>query len=161
MRMEHEYERLGVSVYLGALDVRTGKVIGRNVPRNTKDAFKSFVNNIMSRKACRSASRVFMIVDNGSAHRPDTFSQWLADAHPKIVLVPLPTHASWLNQIETYFSIVQRKALTPMDLRDADALPIRLSAFERRYNKDAHPFSWKFTRGSLKDLVGRLGTVKA
>jgi len=161
MRVEHEYERLGVSVYLGAFNVRTGKVVGRCVPRNTKDAFKSFVDNIMSRKACRSASNVFLIVDNGSAHKPESFAQWLASAHPKVILVPLPTHASWLNQVEIYFSIVQRKALTPMDLPDADALPVRLSAFERRYNKDAYPFSWKFTRGDLKDLVGRLGTGKA
>jgi len=65
-------------------------------------------------------------------------------------------HASWLNQIEIYFSIVQRKVLTPNDFADLAEVESRLLAFERRYEQSADPFEWKFTRRDLAKLMRRL-----
>jgi len=70
--------------------------------------------------------------------------------------VHTPVHASWLNQIEIYFSIVQRKALSPNDFTDIDEVIARLAAFETRYNHTARPFKWKFTTTDLDDLLTRL-----
>lgn len=71
---------------------------------------------------------------------------------------PLPIHASWLNQIEIYFSILQRKALTPNDFADLDALTARITAFEDHYRQIAKPFDWTFTRAKLDALLARLAT---
>ena len=72
------------------------------------------------------------------------------------MLVHLPVHASWVNQIEIVFSIIQRKVLTPADFTDSDALAARLLAFQDRCNATARPFDWKFTRAKLNDLCKRL-----
>ncbi|MFE3001724.1 hypothetical protein ACFXG4_42945 [Nocardia sp. NPDC059246] len=69
----------------------------------------------------------------------------------------LPAHASWLNQVEVYFSVVQRKALSPDDFADLDAVTNRLLAFQDHYNATARPFDWTFTRDDLNDLLHRLG----
>ena len=75
---------------------------------------------------------------------------------PNAHLVQLPVHASWLNQVEIYFSVVQRKVLTPNDFTDIDEVQSRLLAFERRYEQTAAPFEWKFTRSDLAKLIERL-----
>ena len=71
-------------------------------------------------------------------------------------MVHTPVHASWLNQIEIYFSIVQRKVVSPNDFTDLDTVIDRLSAFEARYNQAARPFKWKFTTTDLANLLDRL-----
>ena len=68
----------------------------------------------------------------------------------------LPIHASWLNQIEIFFSIVQRKVVKPQDFADLQALTDRLAAFEDRYNASAEPFDWHYTRKSLDRHLERL-----
>ena len=75
--------------------------------------------------------------------------QRLQGGYPNLILVHLPIHASWLNQIEIYFSIVQRKVLTPNDFADLEVLFERLIAFQKRYEQAAEPFAWKFTRHDL------------
>lgn len=157
MRVEHEYTRHGVLVYQAALDVRTGKVLGHCVARNTKTAFRRLVDRRMARGDCAAAGRVFWILDNGGAHDPRTFPAWLAARHPTAMAVYLPVHASWINQCENYFSTVQRKALTPADFRDRQALADRVRGFERRYDRTARPFRWTFTRRDLRALLDRLG----
>jgi hypothetical protein len=76
--------------------------------------------------------------------------------HPELVLVHLPIHASWLNQMEIYFSIVQRKVLTPNDFSDLREIPERLLSFQRRYESLAQPFRWEFTRADLTNLLKKL-----
>jgi hypothetical protein len=71
-------------------------------------------------------------------------------------LIHLPVHASWLNQVELYFSILQRKALTPNDLATLDALTERLLRFGEHYRQIARPFEWNFTRHDLNQLVDRI-----
>jgi len=156
-RVEHEYTRHGVLVYQAVLDVGTGKVCGQCVRRNTKRVFRRLVGRVMAREPCRSARRVFWILDNGGAHDSRTFPAWLAEHHPAAVPVFLPVHASWISECACYFSTVQRKALTPADFRDREELAVRVKGFERRYDATAKPFRWTFTRRDLRELLHRLG----
>lgn len=158
-RVEHEYVRKGVLVYQAALIVGTGRVRGQCVSSNTAAAFRALVDTVLGAEPCRSASRVFWITDNGGAHHPKSFPAWLAEHHPKAVSVFLPVHASWLDQAEIYFSILQKKALTPLDVVDADGLRDRILGFERRYNRTARPFRWGFTRRDLRRVLEGLGAT--
>jgi len=99
---------------------------------------------------------VFWVVDNGSCHRGQKAIDRLAERLPNAVMVHTPVHASWLNQVEVYFSIVQRKLLSPNDFTDLDVVQKRLTDFEARYNHAAQPFKWKFTTSDLADLLERL-----
>ena len=156
MRVEHEYRRGGTLAYLAAYDVHHAHVIGRCAPTTGIAPFTALVDQVMNREPYASAHRVFWIVDNGASHRGWTAAQRLTDAHPNAVMVHLPTHASWLNQVEIYFSVVQRKLLTPDDVADLDTLAQRLHAFETRYNATAEPFDWRFNRRDLNCLLTRL-----
>jgi hypothetical protein len=95
-------------------------------------------------------------MDNGSSHRGEASVRRLTKAHPRVVPVHGPVHKSWLNQIEIYFSIVQRKALTPNDFPCLEAVAERLANFERYFERIAHPFEWKFTRADLNALIARM-----
>ena len=99
---------------------------------------------------------MFWIVDNGSSHRGQASIDRMSTAWPNAHLIHLPVHASWLDQCEIYFSVVQRKVLTPNDFLDLDQIRARLAAFEARYNAVATPFNWKFTRRDLHDLLRRI-----
>ena len=156
MRVEHGYERGGALAYLAAWDVHRAKLFGRCESKNGIEPFDSVVEQVMREEPYASAERVFWIVDNGSSHRGERSVKRLEGAWPNLVLIHLPTHASWLNQIEIYFSVVQRKVLTPNDFADLDALGERLIAFQERYEQAARPFAWKFTRHDLERLLTRL-----
>ena len=110
----------------------------------------------MSQAPYRNARRVFWIFDNGSSHRGQPCVRRLTAAFPNLVPVHGPVHASWLNQIEIYFSIVQRKALTPNDFSSLQELEQRLLAFQDYYEQLAMPFEWKFTRDDLARLIKKL-----
>ena len=153
MRVESDYEREGTLAYLAALAVFTGKVFGRVEPTTGIAPFSRLVDQGMTQEPYASAKKVFWIVDNGSSHPPSTFPSRLKEACPNAVAVHLPTHASWLNQIELYFSILQRRALTPKDFKNLDALSARLLGFQDRYNRTARPFRWKCTREKLKERL--------
>lgn len=84
--------------------------------------------------------------------------QPISEPSPNLIPVFLPTHASWLNQIEIYFSIVQRKALTPMDLPDKTAVGDRILNFQERYDQIAKPFRWNFTRDDLQKRLQALAS---
>jgi hypothetical protein len=156
MRVEHEYERKGALAYLAAWDVHRAKLFGRCEPKNGIEPFGRLVEQAMKREPYASADRVFWIVDNGSSHRGERSVKRLQGEWPNLRLIHLPTHASWLNQIEIYFSVVQRKLLTPNDFADLDVLSERLLAFQQRYERVAEPFAWKFTRHNLDQLLSRL-----
>jgi len=155
-RVEHEYERGGALAYLAAWDVRRGGGIGRCEAKTGKAPFGRLVDQVMQQEPYRSAPRVFWIVDQGSSHRGDKAARELAARYPNLLLVHLPTHASWLNQIELYFSIVQRKVLTPNDFPDLAAVERRLLAVEALYNDTARPFNWRFTRADLERRLAQL-----
>ncbi|MGI8657222.1 MAG: transposase [Candidatus Limnocylindria bacterium] len=157
MRVEHEYDRGGALQYLAAWDVHRAKLFGRCEPTTGIAPFGRLVAQVMTTEPYRSARRVFWVVDNGSSHRGQASVERLEGAYPNLCLVHLPIHASWLNQIEIYFSIVQRKVLTPNDFADLEAVEARLLAFQARYELLARPFEWKFTRADLATLLERLG----
>jgi hypothetical protein len=142
MRVEHEYERKGALTYLAAWDVHRAKLFGRWEPKNGIEPFGRLVDEVMREELYASAERVFWIVDNGSSHRGERSVKRLEGAWPNLRLVHLPTHASWLNQIEIYFSVVQRKVLAPNDFADLEVLGERLIAFQERYERVAEPFAW-------------------
>ena len=156
MKVEHEYRRMGAWAYLAALDVHRAKVFGRCETATGIAPFDRLVHQVMSQPPYSEARRVFWIVDNGSSHRGQRAAQRLQSRYPRLVVVHGPIHASWLNQIEIYFSIVQRKALTPNDFVSLDELASRLNQFERHYENIAQPFEWCFTRNDLTKLLQRL-----
>jgi hypothetical protein len=99
---------------------------------------------------------VFWIVDNGSSHRGRAWIGRLEGAWENLRLVHLPIHASWRNQVEIYFSVVQRKVLTPNDVPDLAEVERRLLGFQRRDQETAVAFDWRFTRADLAKLLNRL-----
>ena len=161
VRVEHEYERKGALAYLAAWDVHRAKLFGRCEPKNGIEPFDSLVEDVMREEPYTSADRVFWIVDNGSSHRGERSVKRLQGEWPNLRLVHLPTHASWLNQIEIYFSVVQRKVLIPNDFVDLEVLAECLLAFQERYEQAAEPFAWKFTRHDLDRLLSRLAEHRA
>jgi len=159
MRIEHEYTRGGALAYLAAWDVHRGKIHGRCEPTTGIAPFGALVAQVMGSEPYASARRVFWVVDNGSSHRGQAAADRLRATWPNLHLVHLPVHASWLNQIEIYFSIVQRKVLTPNDFASLDEVAERLLAFERRYEQLAKPFEWKFTKDDLARIMRRLSAA--
>ena len=158
MRVEHEYGRAGAWAYLAALDVHRAKVFGRCEATTGIAPFARLVDQVMNQPPYNEARKVFWVMDNGSSHRGESSVQRLTQAHPRLVPVHGPVHASWLNQIEIYFSIVQRKVLTPNDFPCLEAVAERLSGFERYYESIAQPFEWKFTRADLNALLATMRT---
>ena len=156
MRAEHDYQRGGALAYLAAWDVHRGQVTGRCEPTTGIAPFSRLVEQVMTSEPYASADRVFWIAGNGSSHRAAASITQMASTWPNAHLIHLPAHASWLDQAEIYFSILQRKALTPSDFSDLGQIRDRLAAFETRYNAIARPFSWTFTRADLDDLLHRI-----
>jgi transposase len=156
VRVEHEYVRHGALALLAALDVRTGKVFAAT-PQTTGIApFTDLIGQVMSRPEYKDAPRVFVIVDNGSDHRGQAAADRLRDAYPNAITIHTPVHASWLNQVEIVFPIVQRKVLTPGDFPGLGTLSYALLGFVTRYNRTARPFNWKFTADDLTALLRRI-----
>ena len=156
MRVESEYARGGTLAYLAAYDVHHARVMGRCERSTGIKPFTALVDQVMNAEPYASARRVFWVVDNGASHRGWTAAARLSEAWPNAVMVHLPVHASWLNQVEIYFSVIQRKLLVPDDFTDLRILARQILAFEDRYNAAARPFDWKFTRTDLNQLLHRL-----
>lgn len=156
MRVEFEYERGGALAYLAAWDVRRAKLFGCCESTTGIEPFGRLVEKVMLQEPYRGADRVFWIVDNGSLHRGVAAVTRLQTAYPNLRLVHLPVHASWLNQVEIYFSILQRKVLTPNDFTSLSEVAERVLSFQEMYEQTARPFEWKFTREDLRHLLAKL-----
>lgn len=156
MKVEHEYKRLGAWAYIAALDVHNAKVIGSCETQSGIVPFDALLDKIMTQPPYRNARRIFLIVDNGSSHRGEKSIKRIQGKYPRITVVHGPVHASWLNQIEIYFSILQRKVLTPNDFTSLFQLQERIEMFERHFESIAKPFEWKFTRNDLCKLMNKM-----
>ena len=157
MRVEHEYDRAGALALLAVLDVHTGKVPAAATPPTTGIAeFMDVMGQVMVQEPYRSAPRVFVIVDNGSDHRGQAAIGRLAKAWPNAIMIHTPVHASWLNQIEIFFSIVQKKVISPNDFASTGQLAATLLAFTARYNQTTRPFNWKYTATDLATTLDRI-----
>jgi transposase len=156
MRVNHDYDRGGALAYLAAYDVHQAQVFGQCSPSTGIEPFMALVEQVMTTEPYASAKRVFWVVDNGSSHRGQAAIDRLAKRFPNAVMVHTPVHASWLNQVEIYFSVIQRKVVSPNDFTHLDQVQQRLADFEQRYNATARPFQWKFTPADLDDLLARI-----
>jgi hypothetical protein len=154
--VEFEYVRGGTLAYLAAWDVHHANLFDRVETTTGIAPFGRLVKQTMTTEPYASARRVFWIVDNGSSHAGKTAIARMQAAWPTAHLIHLPVHASWLNQMELYFSIVQRKALTPNDLATLSELADRLLAFGEHYRPIARPFQWTFTRQDLNRVLAKI-----
>lgn len=155
-RREFEWQRHGSACYLALLNVRTGRAYGSVQPSSGIQPFEELLARCLRLPEHRDAKRIFLIVDNGSSHRPETSPARLQALDSRLIAVHLPKHSSWLNQIELYFSIVKRKALTPLDFPSKADLSWRLALFEGYYNAVAAPFRWRYRREDLAAYVKKL-----
>ena len=154
-RIESEYNRNGALQYLAAWDVHRGIILGRCDKKTGIKPFGLLVDYVLKQKTYEDAMRIFFIVDNGSSHRGQASVERMGRHDKRIILVHTPIHASWLNQVEIYFSIIQRKVLTPNDFATLDAVHARLALYEELSNRTPRPFAWKFTRQDMLDWLKR------
>lgn len=157
-RFEFDYRRNGTVAYLAGWDVHHANLFDRVEAKTGREPFDRLVADVMTTEPYASARTIFWIVDNGSSHAGQASADRLESTYTNLRLIHLPIHASWLNQIELYFSIVQRKALTPNDFDSLDALAERLLRFGDHYRQIAKPFDWTFTRADLDQLLARIDT---
>ena len=136
--------------------MQQAKIFSRFEKKSGIAPFGRLVDKVMNQKPYNKAKTVFWITDHGSSHRGETARIRLKRQYPNVELVHTPVHASWLNQVEIYFSIVQRKILKPNDFLSLDDLKYTMMEFERYYEKIATPFEWKFTRSDLKKLLKKI-----
>lgn len=155
-RVEHEYERCGALAYVAAWDVQRAKVFGICQETTGIKSFHRLVDLVMKQEPYRSARRVFWVTDNGSSHRGEIAVKRLSQWYRNAILVHTPIHASWLNQVEIYFSVLQRKVLTPNDFDNLQDLENQILDFQSHYQKIAKPFKWNFTRKDLNRLLAKV-----
>ncbi len=155
MRVETDSTRHGTCTYIAAWDVHRAALFGRVGATISILAFDAVVAEVMDQEPYRSARRVFWVVDHGTIHRGTRAIDRLRTRWPNLILVHTPVRASWLNQIELYFSMLQRKALTPADFASQDAVVDRILGFQHHYQSVARPFEWRFTRHDLARLLRR------
>ena len=154
--VEHEYERKGALAYMAAWDVQQAKIFGLCKTSTGIDSFHDLVDLVMRQEPYRSARRVFWVTDNGSSHRGQTSINRLKSWYPNAIQIHTPIHASWLNQVEIYFSVLQRKVLTPNDFESLEDLKNRILRFQAKYENVSKPFEWKFTREDLNKLLSKI-----
>jgi DDE superfamily endonuclease len=154
-RIESEYDRNGALQYLAAWDVRRGIVLGRCEKKTGIKPFGLLADQVLDQQPYVDAARLFFVVDNGSSHRGKASVERMRRRDKRIILVHTPIHASWLNQVEIYFSIIQRKVLTPNDFKTLESVRVRLALYEELSNRTPKPFKWKFTRQDLLNWLKR------
>ncbi len=130
--------------------------MGRCEAKTGLEPFGRLVQRVMGRPEYGTAERVFWVVDDGSSHRGEVSVNRMREAYANAILVHTPVHASWLNQVEIYFSLLQRKVLTPNDSTDLQGLELRIRLYEELTCKQPKPFDWKFTKYDLLDLLQRV-----
>jgi len=155
-RVEFEYQRKGALAYLAAWDVHRAKLFGLCVRKTGIEAYHKLVDLVMTQEPYRSARRVFWITDNGSSHQGESSVRRLSEWYPNAIQIHTPVHASWLNQVELLFSVLQRKVLTPNDFADLQALETTILSFQDAYNEIAKPFDWRYTKEDLKKTLSRI-----
>jgi transposase len=133
----HDYIRHGTSTLFAAFEVATGTVTVAHKKRRRRIEFLDFMNDIVARHA---DTALHVILDNLNTHKPKV-DRWLA-RHPNVQFHFTPTHASWLNQVEIWFSILAGKSLNGASFRSTSQLREHIDAFAALYNQDAKPFVW-------------------
>lgn len=151
-RREFEYVRNGTASLFAALDVHTGQVLAGPIPPkadggNNSVNFCAFLDDI--ERSVDPALAIHVVMDNGSSHTSAHTKAWLA-AHPRWVVHYTPPHASWVNQVELFFSILQRKVIRNGNFTSRDDLITKLLTFITNYDQTARPFKWTYAADPLK-----------
>jgi hypothetical protein len=154
--VEFDYLRGGTLAYLAAWDAHHANLFDRVEQTTGIVPFGRLVDQVMTIGPYQSARRVFWIVDNGSSHAAKTSIARMHKAHDNAESIHLPVHASWLNQAELFFSIVQRKALTPNDFGSLQEPARRLMDFGQHQPNIARPFQWTFTHHDLHHVLAKI-----
>jgi len=153
VHLDSEYERKGAVQLIAAYQVGTGWVFGRCYDRKRKVEFYRFINQLMEQNVCKQSKKITLIVDGGPAHRPQTFPAWIAQNFENVEVVYLPKHSSWLNQIEIWFSVLQRKLLTPNNFSSKQHVINSIGQFIARNNANPKPITWSYTKDDLRSCL--------
>ena len=138
--VEHEYKRDGALNLFAAFNTRTGEVIGRNFSRKRQKEFISFLETI-DKETPFSITLIHIICDNVSTHHGKEVREWLKE-HPRFRFHFTPVHCSWMNQVEQWFSILQRKRFRFADFSSKEVMDEAIMQFISEWNSHAHPFNW-------------------
>jgi transposase len=144
-RRSHDYVRHGTSTLFAALDVATGKVTARMAPRHRQQEFLTFLRQIARAYPDQD---LHLIMDNYAAHKAPAVKAWLA-ANPRIAVHFTPTHASWMNMVEAWFSMAERQAIHRGTYRSVRELNAKIRAYIDGWNDRAHPFTWTKTADEI------------
>lgn len=137
-----EYYRHGTLSLYAALDVRSGKVHGKTAARHTSEEFVNFLDDVVG--LCQPKQEIHVILDNLSAHKTPKVANFLCD-HPNVKLHFTPTYSSWLNQVEIWFSRIERDVIARGVFTSVGDLARKLIRYVRAYSKTARPFKWKYS----------------
>jgi len=140
VRVEHEYERKGALHLFAAFDTRTGHVYAHTAERKRQKELIEFLEQL-DREIPEDITRIHLVMDNLRMHTGQQVQAWL-EKHPRFKFHHPPVHCSWMNQVEQWFSILQRKRLAIADFADKAELAERLHAFVKEWSEHAHPFEW-------------------
>jgi len=139
-RVEHEYRRDGALNLFAAFNTRTGKVIGQCFARKRQKEFICFLEQV-DRETPSSITCIHIVCDNVSIHHGKEVQKWLSK-HPRFQFHFTPVHCSWMNQVEQWFSILQRKRFRFADFDSKEAMNASILQFIAEWNDQAHPFNW-------------------
>ena len=134
----HEYKRRGTTTLFAALEVATGAIKAKHTKRRRRVEFLDFMNEVVADHPDR---EIHVILDNLKTHKPKR-DRWLA-RHKNVHFHFTPTHASWLNQVEIWFSILARRTLEGASFTSVVELRRAIDAFIATYNTTATPFQWR------------------
>jgi len=140
VRVEHEYVRKGALNLFAGFDTRTGTVYATTAERKRQVECITFLEHV-DQEIAPHITTMHVVLDHVRMHKGKQVQAWLAK-HPRFVVHFPPVHCSWMNQVEQWFSIVQRKRLRMADFADKKPLAQRLTAFVAEWNEQAHPFQW-------------------
>jgi len=157
VHLEHEYQRKGALQLFAAFDTRTGEVTGILRRRKRQTDFIELLEKIDG-ETPETVTLIHLLCDNLSVHKGKRVQAWL-QKHPRFRMHFTPVHCSWMNQVEQWFSILQRKRLTAPNFADLDALEERVLAFIAEWNATAHPFAW--TARSFDKVLGKIDAAVA
>ena len=156
--VEHEYRRSGALQLFAAFDTRTGRVYGRSFERKRQTEFIAFLEHL-DREIPATVTTIHLVLDNVSTHHGRQVQAWLMD-HPRFVFHFTPVHCSWMNQVEQWFGILQRKRFRIADFASKEELRQQLEQFIAEWNANAHPFNWS-TKSVAKVMAGAPGKEAA
>jgi len=156
--IEHEYQRCGALQLLAAFDTRTGKVYGETFDRKRQKEFILFLEKLEA-EIPNKIKTIHLVLDNVSTHHGKQVRTWL-EKHPRFVFHFTPVHSSWMNQIEQWFSILQRKRFRIVDFKSKAHLAVKIHQFITEWNELAHPFNWS-TKSVTKVMADAPGALAA